>query len=161
MITNEDTDFDYTLDTYYVSADMTDKNTDTDVFELDSLEVELQEGAKLTVKATAKDHDGNPVPITWTSKDESVATVKDGVITAVKEGETVIVADANGVTREIKVTVTKAGGNVPTDPDTDTEDKPTETPNTSDMSLLGCYGMMAVLSLAILVVLNKKRALSK
>ena len=161
VITNEDTDFDYTLDTYYVSADMTDKNTDTDVFELDSLEVELQEGAKLTVKATAKDHDGNPVPITWTSKDESVATVKDGVITAVKEGETVIVADANGVTREIKVTVTKAGGNVPTDPDTDTEDKPTETPNTSDMSLLGCYGMMAVLSLAILVVLNKKRALSK
>lgn len=161
VITNEDTDFDYTLDTYYISADMTDKNTDTDVFELDSLEVELQEGAKLTVKATAKDYDGNPVPITWTSKDESVATVKDGVITAVKEGETVIVADANGVTREIKVTVTKAGGNVPTDPDTDTEDKPTETPNTSDMSLLGCYGMMAVLSLAILVVLNKKRALSK
>lgn len=174
VITNEDTDFDYTLDTYYVSADMTDKNTDTDVFELDSLEVELQEGAKLTVKATAKDHDGNPVPITWTSKDESVATVKDGVIAAVKEGETVIVADANGVTREIKVTVTKAGSDVPTnpgtstdpetpsdDPNTDTEDKPTETPNTSDMSLIGCYGMMAVLSLAILVVLNKKRALSK
>ena len=89
------------------------------------------------------------------------------MITAVKEGQTVIVANANGVTREIKVTVVKAGSNVPTNPETPTdsdtgsEDKPTETPNTSDMSLIGCYGMMALLSLAILVVLNKKRALSK
>ena len=167
VIANESEDFEYTLDTYYVSADRTDKNTDTNVFELDSLEVELQEGATLTVNVTAKDHEGNPVPVTWTSQDESVATVKDGVITAVKEGQTVIVANANGVTREIKVTVVKAGSNVPTnpetptDPDTGSEDKPTETPNTSDMSLIGCYGMMALLSLAILVVLNKKRALSK
>ena len=167
VIANESEDFEYTLDTYYVSADRTDKNTDTNVFELDSLEVELQEGATLTVNVTAKDHEGNPVPVTWTSQDESVATVKDGVITAVKEGQTVIVANANGVTREIKVTVVKAGSNVPTNPETPTdsdtgsEDKPTETPNTSDMSLIGCYGMMALLSLAILVVLNKKRALSK
>ena len=40
-------------------------------------------------------------------------------------------------------------------------EKPTETPNTNGMSLMFCYGMMLILSAMILLVLAKKRSLSK
>lgn len=40
------------------------------------------------------------VECTWTSQNEDVATVKDGVITAKKEGHTVITATAEDGTQE-------------------------------------------------------------
>ncbi|MDO4469848.1 MAG: Ig-like domain-containing protein [Bacillota bacterium] len=45
--------------------------------------------------------------VTWTSSDASVASVKDGVVTANKVGTATITADVNGKTAKCKVTVTK------------------------------------------------------
>lgn len=46
---------------------------------------------------------------TWASKDEKVATVKDGVVTAVAKGETIITATAKGTTKTCIVTVSENG----------------------------------------------------
>ena len=43
--------------------------------------------------------------VTWTSSDEEVATVKDGVVTALKEGTTTITATIDGVKATCEVTV--------------------------------------------------------
>lgn len=43
----------------------------------------------------------------WTSSDEGIAVVKDGVITAISSGEVEIIAEYQGKTVTIYVTVTK------------------------------------------------------
>ena len=53
-----------------------------------------------------------------------------------------------------------ADSNNDSDATTDTN-KPSETPNTNGMSLVYCYGLMLILSAMILLVLAKKRSLSK
>lgn len=63
---------------------------------------------------TAKVANSDAYQIAWSSKDEKVATVKDGVITAVGAGETTIVATATAsgletLQKEIAVTVHAAG----------------------------------------------------
>ncbi len=47
---------------------------------------------------------------TWTSSNEQVATVKDGLVTAIAEGNAIISATAKGVTKTCVVAVKKAGG---------------------------------------------------
>ena len=59
-------------------------------------------GQSFTIKATVK---GVTQAVTWTSSDTKVATVKAGVVTAVKPGTAVITATANGVSQSCKVTV--------------------------------------------------------
>ena len=73
--------------------------------------VELYAGDSATVSARAILGETNE--LTWTSANESIATVKDGVITGVAEGETTITittVDTNKagehVTKDIAVTVT-------------------------------------------------------
>lgn len=48
-----------------------------------ALSLNLKIGDTVKVNVTAKDYDDNNIPLKWNSKDEKVATVKDGVITAV------------------------------------------------------------------------------
>ena len=43
--------------------------------------------------------------VVWSSSDEAVVTVKEGVLTAVAAGDAVIAADCDGVTDECTVTV--------------------------------------------------------
>lgn len=60
-------------------------------------------GNTVTLKATV---DGASKTVTWKSSDISVATVTNkGKVTAVKEGQTLITATANGVTAECLITV--------------------------------------------------------
>ncbi len=69
---------------------------------LDRTSIELDIGGKATLKA-------NVVPSTatvrWGSSDTNVATVKDGVVTAVNKGEAVIYASAGDKNAECTVTV--------------------------------------------------------
>ena len=68
--------------------------------------VELQKGKTLTLTATLSPSNAKTT-LTWGSSDESVATVKDGVVTAVGAGTaTVGVKTANGKTASVKVKVT-------------------------------------------------------
>lgn len=67
--------------------------------------LEVGKTQKLTV---SYEPDLSPAPtVTWTSSDPTVATVKDGVVTAVSEGKTTITAsiDQNIVSNEVVITV--------------------------------------------------------
>lgn len=164
LIDNENST--YTLETYYVTEDMNELNTDVNIFEFDGLTLELKVGDKAKVNVTAKDYDGNVLPLTWSSENEKVATVEDGVITAVGEGSTKIIVSANGKSISIDVVV-KSDSSVidPTTPDdgNDTEDATTndkgDTPQTSDNTNFTVYGALVMMSLVGMgiVVTNKKR----
>lgn len=71
-----------------------------DYITLDKSEAELGIGNTLTVNVV--DHSGE---VTWSSNDESVATVDNGVITAVAQGSTKIVATCGSATAEVNVLV--------------------------------------------------------
>lgn len=76
---------------------------------LSSKSVQLSPGGTFTAKLQANYTTGNPVVVTeealWTTFNASVATVKDGKITAVKKGSASIKATFAGKTVTIRVTV--------------------------------------------------------
>jgi len=78
-----------------------------------SLEVDATE--TLTVEKTPQDGEGT---ITWESSDPTVATVDDGVVTAVKAGTTTITASAGeSITDTCEVTVTAKADPDPEEPE--------------------------------------------
>ncbi len=85
------------------SVDITVKVTEPSIT-LDKTGVSLAVGETTNVKATVKGKDDT---VTWSSSDESVATVDNGTITAVKAGTATITAKANDVEETVNVTVTK------------------------------------------------------
>ncbi|MBR0298105.1 MAG: Ig domain-containing protein [Bacteroidales bacterium] len=74
---------------------------------LNKTELSLAEGYSETITATVLPDDASDKTVTWTSSDQSVATVEDGKICAIKEGETTITARAGEIAATCKVTVTK------------------------------------------------------
>ena len=73
---------------------------------LDKSTAELTEGETLTLVATVSPDNATDKTITWTSSDETIATVKDGIVTTLKAGEVTITAVANdgsGVTAICRV----------------------------------------------------------
>lgn len=75
--------------------------------ELDKAALELMEGETAELVATVKPDDATDKRVTWSSTDTSVVTVKEGKITAVKEGKASIVAKAGGLEARCEVTVSK------------------------------------------------------
>ena len=73
---------------------------DADSLTVTPTEVIVFEGMSVTVKAELKDKDGSIVndKITWESKNTAVATVVDGKIRGIKEGETQVVASYGSLT---------------------------------------------------------------
>lgn len=73
---------------------------------LNKKELMLSEGDSETLVATVKPDDATDKTVTWSSSDETVATVdKDGKVTAVKEGAAVITAKAGEKRATCDVTV--------------------------------------------------------
>ena len=68
----------------------------------------IKVGGTVKLTATVTPDNATNKTVTWASKDTSIATVKDGVVTGVKAGTTTITATADGKTAEYKVTVTAA-----------------------------------------------------
>ena len=59
---------------------------------LDKTELELIEGDKATLVATVLPENADNKNVIWNSSNEEIATVEDGVVTAIKEGEATITA---------------------------------------------------------------------
>lgn len=85
---------------------------------LDKSSVELLEGEELTLVATISPDDATNKGVTWTSSNESVATVVNGVVTAIKAGQTMVtVTTEDGEkTASCKVTVKLYTESVGTNP---------------------------------------------
>ena len=81
----------------------------TDV-KLNQSSASVVEGETLTLKAIVSPTDAENKALAWTSSNSAVATVTDGVVTALKEGKTDITAtstDGSNVSATCAVTVTK------------------------------------------------------
>lgn len=74
---------------------------------LDKDTLTIARGETATLTATVEPADTTD-KVVWSSKDDNIATVKDGVVTAVGLGETTITAACGDKTASCKVTVTKA-----------------------------------------------------
>ena len=59
---------------------------------LDKTTAELTEGETITLTATIKPENATNKNVIWSSSNEEIATVKDGVVSAIKEGEATITA---------------------------------------------------------------------
>ncbi|WP_127497158.1 Ig-like domain-containing protein [Paenibacillus glycanilyticus] len=77
--------------------------------QLSSKSAQMSAGDTLTISVQAIYYTGNPVnatsSATWTSSNTSIATVKDGKITAVRKGSATIKAAFGGKTASIRVSV--------------------------------------------------------
>ena len=72
---------------------------------LDKTTAELTEGETLTLTATVTPENATDKTVAWTSSDETVATVKDGVVTALKAGKATITAKSGEVSATCEITV--------------------------------------------------------
>ena len=74
---------------------------------LDQTAATLTEGETLTLTATVTPADATDKTVTWSTSDAAVATVENGVVTAVSEGTATITAKAGDKTATCVVTVSK------------------------------------------------------
>ena len=72
---------------------------------LDIMEASLRVGETVTLTATVKPDDATDKTVTWSTSDETVAIVKDGVVTAIQLGSAKITAKAGDKTATCDVTV--------------------------------------------------------
>lgn len=72
---------------------------------LNKSSLEMVEGDTETLTASVSPEDATDKTVTWTSSNENVATVNEGVVLAVSDGETTITAKAGDETAECKVVV--------------------------------------------------------
>ena len=75
---------------------------------LDKTTLSLTEGASAKLTATVEPENATDKAIVWTSSDNAVATVENGVVTAVKAGTATITAACGSAKAECAVTVTAA-----------------------------------------------------
>ncbi len=72
---------------------------------LDKTSASLKAGETVTLTATVNPSDATDKTVTWSTSDATVATVKDGVVTAIKVGSATITAQAGDKTATCAVTV--------------------------------------------------------
>ena len=113
-----------------VEQDITQKpNTDNRPvaeLKLSPTSVSLEEGKSTSVKATIRPNDAKNKTLSWTSSDDSIATVSNGTIRANKPGSCKITAtttDGSGISASVSVNVTKKPE--PPKPKPPTPSKPT------------------------------------
>ena len=78
---------------------------EVDEVTLDKVEASLKVGETVNLTATVKPDDATDKTVTWSTSDDSVAIVKDGVVTAIKVGSATITAKAGDKTATCSITV--------------------------------------------------------
>ena len=81
--------------------------------ELNKTSVELVEGEAETLTATVKPDNATDKTVTWSTSDASIATVDNGKVTAIKEGEATITATAGEQFATCQITVIHDAANDP------------------------------------------------
>lgn len=76
-------------------------------------------GDTARIDANVLDASGHPMsaPVTWSSSDRSVATVVDGLVTAVSNGSTKVTAVSGAASAEADVTVAQLAASITSEPD--------------------------------------------
>ena len=74
---------------------------------LNETAVSIEEGNSITLVAILTPSDADDQTVVWTTSDDKVATVSNGVVTGVVEGTCTITATVGGISAECKVTVKK------------------------------------------------------
>ena len=72
---------------------------------LDKTSLELPVGKSYTLTATVKPDNAADKNVTWSSSDESIATVANGKVTAIKQGTATITAECSGKKAECEIIV--------------------------------------------------------
>ncbi|MCC8016354.1 MAG: hypothetical protein LIO43_03010 [Clostridiales bacterium] len=107
----------YTTNVYATdeSGNVTNKEVKVIVQEptisIDPVNISLTVGETATISATVH---GASQDIAWTSSDEGISKVENGVVTAVKEGTATVEAEANGIKTSVTVAVTSVRNNTTT-----------------------------------------------
>lgn len=91
---------------------------------LNQTAVTIEAGKSVTLKAVVMPENATDKKVVWTSSNPSVASVKDGVITAVAAGQAVIKALAGSKSALCEVTVTGNGETNPVEPPAPVTDLP-------------------------------------
>ena len=81
------------------------KVIDVTSVELDMAKAEMETGQNLTLTATVKPDDATDKTVTWTTSDAEIATVENGKVTAVSEGEVTLTAASGGKEATCVITV--------------------------------------------------------
>lgn len=92
-----------------VTVEKQDTAVKVESITLDKKTAELQVGGKLLLKATINPDEATNQRISWDSSNTAVATVKDGLVTAMSEGKTTITVktEDGGKTDTAEITVVK------------------------------------------------------
>lgn len=81
-------------------------SVNTESITLDKTTLSLSVGETATLTVTVKPDDATDKTVTWSSSDESVASVDNGKVTAIKSGKVTVTAKCGGKTAECSVMVT-------------------------------------------------------
>jgi uncharacterized protein YjdB len=87
------------------SVEVTPSYIEVSSVELDKSEVSLRVAETVTLKATVNPDDATDKTVTWSSSDETIAIVSNGVVITKKVGKTVVIAQAGNKTATCQVTV--------------------------------------------------------
>ena len=87
------------------SVEVTPSYIEVSSLKLDKSEVSLRVAETVTLKATVNPDDATDKTVTWSSSDETIAIVSNGVVIAKKIGKTVVIAQAGNKTATCQVTV--------------------------------------------------------
>ncbi|MDE7312790.1 MAG: Ig-like domain-containing protein [Eubacterium sp.] len=96
--------------TDWCTVEVTNEEVAVTGITLDKTALELTSGSQAQLTATVEPENATNRSVTWSSSDESVATVADGKVTAVVAGTAQITASCGGRSAVCTVTVKDAGG---------------------------------------------------
>ena len=108
---NEGGEYRTQITAYDEYGNVTKEDVNVDVYPvtdvtLNETEKTIYKGQELVLEATYEPiYTTGDTEVVWTSSDEEVATVEDGVVTALKEGTTTITAEVDGVKATCEITV--------------------------------------------------------